>query len=111
MSTTDTKAALGAYFNALGIPSTATAYCLPYLTGERPVPTAVESALAETAATVADGITVTLVEAAKRKGVSRATIFRMTKDGKLPVVNIRGKNRIRLGDLDRAFTPTTTPEA
>ena len=54
----------------------------------------------------ADGITVTLVEGAKRKGVSRSTIFRMTKDGTLPTVCIRGKNRIRLGDLERAFAPS-----
>ena len=106
MSTLEKKTALGAYFAALGIPAASSAYCIPILTGEKPVPTAVESALAETAATVADGITVTLVEGAKRKGVSRSTIFRMTKDGTLPTVCIRGKNRIRLGDLERAFAPS-----
>lgn len=106
MSATEKATALGAYFAALGIPAASSAYCIPILTGEKPVPTAVESALAETAATVADGITVTLVEGAKRKGVSRSTIFRMTKDGTLPTVCIRGKNRIRLGDLERAFAPS-----
>jgi len=105
MSTIEKATALGAYLAALGISSSATAYCLPILTGEKPVPTAVESALAETAASVADGITITLVEAAKRKGVSRSTIFRLTQDGTLPTVCIRGKNRIRLGDLERAFAP------
>jgi len=103
MSTLEKATALGAYLAALGIPAASSAYCIPILTGEKPVPTAVESALAETAASVADGITITLVEAAKRKGVSRSTIFRMTKDGTLKPVNIRGKNRIRLGDLERAF--------
>jgi len=106
MSIIEKTTALGAYLAALGIPAGASAYCIPILTGEKPVPTAVESALAETAASVADGITITLVEAAKRKGVSRSTIFRMTKDGTIPPVCIRGKNRIRLGDLERAFAPS-----
>ena len=106
MSTLEKKTAIGAYLDAIGIPAAAQSYALPYLVGEKPVPTAVESALAETAATVADGITVTLVEAAKRKGLSRSTLFRMTKDGTLPTVCIRGKNRIRLGDLERAFAPS-----
>jgi len=107
MSTLEKATALGAYFAALGIPAASASFAMPYLTGEKPVPTAVESALAETAASVADGITITLVEAAKRKGVSRSTIFRLTQDGTLPTVNVRGKNRIRLGDLERAFAPSS----
>ena len=103
MSITEKKTALGAYLAALGISSARSAFCLPILTGEKPVPTATEAAIAEAAARSADAKTITLTEAATVGGVSRSTIWRMTKDGTIPVVNIRGKNRVRLADVIAAF--------
>ena len=40
--------------------------------------------------------TVTYTEAAKRLGVSRPTVYRLAKTGRLAVVPLNGVNRIRL---------------
>lgn len=107
MSTLEKKTAIGAYLAALGVSSERSAFCLPILAGEKPVPTATEAAIAEAAARSADAKTVTLTDAAKVGGVSRSTIWRMTKDGTIPTVCIRGKNRVRLADVLAAFGATS----
>ena len=43
--------------------------------------------------------TVTLKEAAKRLGVSRPTVYRMVKSGRLETVKLEGSHRIRLQSL------------
>lgn len=103
MSTSEKTTALRAYLDALGIPSTRQDFALPFLTGEKPIPTATEDALATAAKSAADAKTITLTAAAQVGGVSRSTIWRMTKDGSLPVVTIRGKNRVRLADVVAIF--------
>lgn len=103
MTSTEMKTALSAYFVALGIRAEVTSYCLPILCGEKPVPTATEAAVAEATARSADARTITLTAAAKLGGVSRSTLWRMTKDGTIPTVCIRGKNRVRLADVLAAF--------
>lgn len=99
MSTIEKTTALGAYFAALGISSERAAYCLPILTGEKPLPTEAEIVVAETAKTAAEAKTLNLTEAAKIAGVSRSTLWRVVKSGGLPTVRIRGRNRVRLADL------------
>ena len=42
---------------------------------------------------------ITFVEAAQRLGVGRTTVWRLYKDGKLKVRNVRGKNRITLASV------------
>jgi len=110
MGNTNMTTALGAYLAAVGVSTSAAAFCMPYLTGEKHVPTEVDKALDQSAARIADGITVTFVEAAKRKGVSRSTIWRMVQDGTIKAVNVRGKNRVILGSLERAFAPASETE-
>jgi len=104
MNTNECTKTLCAFLAGLNIPAERVAYCLPILTGATQIPTATSKSVCSS---IADGVTITLAAAARRKGISRTTIYRMTKDGTLPVVNIRGKNRVRVGDLERAFTPDT----
>ena len=103
MGTSEKTTALRAYLDALGIPSTRQDFALPYLTGEKPIPTATEDALATAAKSAAAARTITLTSAAQLGGVSRSTLWRMTRDGTIPTVNIRGKNRVRLADDLAAF--------
>lgn len=47
----------------------------------------------------ADCRTITFTQAAKRLGVSRPTIYRLTKAGRLKVVPLLGVNRIALSSV------------
>lgn len=42
---------------------------------------------------------ITQADAAKRLGVSTTTVWRLIKDGSLQIVNVRGKQRVRLDSL------------
>lgn len=42
---------------------------------------------------------ITQANAAKRLGVSTTTVWRLIKDGSLQIVNVRGKQRVRLDSL------------
>ena len=97
------KTALRAYFDALGIPSERADFALPYLTGDKPLPTATEKALAATEEEALAVKTATYTAAAKFAGVSRMTIYRLVKDGTLHAVSIRGKNRVRLAEVIEVF--------
>ena len=103
MGTSEKATAVRAFLDALGIPSTRQDFALPYLTGEKPIPTATEDALATAAKDAADAKTITLTAAAKVGGVSRTTIWRLTRDGSLPVITIRGRHRVRLADVIKLF--------
>lgn len=92
------KTAICAYLAAVGVSPERTEYCLPILTGDAQLPTRETNAK-----------TITMVEAAKIGGVSRGTIWRMTKDGTIPTVSIRGKNRVRLADVLAAFSVVMSP--
>ena len=103
MNSNEKRLALRAYCDALGITSEKIDFALPYLIGEKNLPTTAEAAIAANEACVAEAKTITLTQAGKIGGCSRSTIWRMTKDGTLAVVPIRGKNRVRLADVLRVF--------
>ena len=93
MTKKEMATAVGAYCAALGIDPARTAYAVPYLTGEKALPAA-------GAAKKEDELKLlTLPEAGAVLGLSRSTIYRMTKDGQLTPVNFRGKNRIPLAQV------------
>lgn len=89
--------ALKGYFAAVGIDERRSAFCIPFLTGEQPIPS-VELESTQKAETRVVKL-ITFAEAGRLLGCSRHTIWRMTKDGTLNVVNWRGKNKVRLVDV------------
>ena len=102
-----TAAALLPVLTALGVSASAATYCIPFLTGEKK-PAAETATVAESVREAESCKLLTLTEAGKRLGVSRATVWRMVKDGKLSTIDPtgRGKGRVRLADIVRLAAGT-----
>lgn len=99
MTNQEIATVLNGYLSAMGVQSDRIAYCTPFLTGEKPLPTGMDEAREQLIERAKFSYLITYPEAARLIGCSRSSIFRLVKDGTLTPVLFRGRNRVRLADI------------